>query len=167
MNSHNFVIGGNEDSMQTNTKGDWLFFKYDFINSKHYKVELSFDDFEQDYNKYLDELIGKNDWYVIVKISDIYKIELNELSSIKYFSKYPSLTEFGINLNEEIEENDNVIWKLSELPRNLSIQINTNSKSKSILNDSEFCKLISEFKDHKLGESKYSWFQYLGFIKII
>ena len=51
--------------------------------------------------------------------------------------------------------NDNVVWKLSELPRNLSIQINTNSKLNSILYDSEFCKLISEFKDYKIGKSKY------------
>ena len=72
MNSHNFAIGGYEDSMQSSTKGDWLFFKLDFIDSKHYKIKLSFDDFEQDYNKYLDVLINKNEWYVIVKISDIY-----------------------------------------------------------------------------------------------
>ena len=156
MNSHNFVIGGNEVSMQSNTKGDWLYFKFDFIDSKYFKIKLSYDDFEQDYNKYLDVLIRKYEWYVIVKISDIYKIELNEISSIEYFFKYPSLTKFEINLNERIAKNDNIIWKLSELPRNLSIQINTNSKSKSILNDSEFCKLISEFKDYKLGESKYS-----------
>ena len=104
MNPQNFVIGGNENSMQSSTKGDWLFFKLKFIDSKHYKVKLSFDDFEQDYNKYLDELIGKNSWYAIVKISDINKIELNELSSIKYFSKYPSLAKCEINLNEEIKE---------------------------------------------------------------
>ena len=130
-------------------------FKLKFIDSKHYKVKFSFDDFEQDYNKYLDVLTCKSDWYSIVKISDIYKIELNELSSIKYFSKYPSLAKCEINLNESIINNDNVVWKLSELPRNLSIQINTNSKLNSILYDSEFCKLISEFKDYKIGKSKY------------
>ena len=132
------------DFKQHKFKHNWIFLRLDYIIGEHFKVKLNLDDY-WDYNRYL-----KGKYvpvrYAIVKISDIFKIELDNLDFTRIFYNYPNLERFEVHVRESNKRKIFIIKRLSLLPRSLKVRINITYSSAWILYDCDFWSLITEFK---------------------
>ena len=140
--SSNIAIIGDNNWKIHNKKSDWFIFKAHFIDGEHFKVKLNFDSFEDE--EILTTFMADHTWLAIVKLSDIYKIELNELHSIQYFSEFSNLTEIELTINESQWDKETIMNRLSKTPRNLNVIIYIELYSAWICYDSEFWKIIAK-----------------------
>ena len=83
-----------------------------------------------------------NDWCAIVKLRDVFKVELKRLRSVVYYTSFPNLEDFEIKISEESSEKELIIKSLKVIPRKLNLLIKIGSFGEWILYDPDFWKFI-------------------------
>ena len=86
-----------------------------------------------------------NDWCVIVKFNDIFKVEIKQLHSVLYYTSFPNLEDFEITINQESSMMKSIMKSLNEIPRKLYLFINIGPDGEWILYDSDFWSFIIKF----------------------
>ena len=134
-----------------NQKESSLVWIWNSIQGENYKVTNSITDIDKDTFETLENIMTDEfDWCAIVKTWDIYRIELKEILFATFISEFPNITELELTITKYNENKVSTLNILSEISRNLNIQININIDSESILYDIEFWKLIIEFSSFNL-----------------
>ena len=149
--SSKIVIAGDNNCKLQSKSSNWFLFKSHFIEGENYKVMLNFNDLEEGIEKTLKIFMtNEDDRYALVKISDIYKVELKEFYSTQYFAGFPCLTELELTIDECNLAKDSIMSRLNTIPRNLNLQINVSTYAEWIWYDSEFWDFINEFPSFKI-----------------
>ena len=100
------------------------------IQGENYKVTNSLTDIDKDTFETLEDIVNSSlDWGVVLKIRDIYKIELKVILFATFISEFPNITELELTITKYNENKVSTLNILSEISRNLNIQININIDS--------------------------------------